>query len=313
MDVFSSFYGLIPVTIAQSLIVSFVVLGVMSPFRILNFPDLTSEGAFPLGGCVCGTLITAGINPFLACAVALVCGFAAGCTTAFIHLRFKINTLLAGILVMTMLYSINLRIMGRTNIPLFTYDTVFTILAGSVRQFPFRQDSDRWVLIARSWPQCSYFFMSEKGTSMRAVGASPDMAEAQGINVGTATIIGVGAASALSATGGSIMVQTQGFADVNMGFGILINGLAALIIGEAITGRQTILRQVLAPVVGSLVYYQLISFCLTLGLAPADLKFATGAFVLLMLALPNLRKIRRRGSDTGKSQGVDWSGSRGEI
>ena len=135
-----------------------------------------------------------------------------------------------------------------------------------------------------------YFFMSEKGTAMRAVGASPDMAEAQGHHVGTATIIGVGVASALSASGGSIMVQTQGFADVNMGFGILINGLAALIIGEAITGRQTILRQVLAPVVGSLVYYQLISFCLTLGLAPADLKFATGAFVLLMLALPNLRR-----------------------
>jgi putative ABC transport system permease protein len=290
MDVFHSFYGLIPVTIAQSLIVAFVVLGVMLPFRILNFPDLTSEGAFPLGGCVCGTLITAGVNPFVACLVALICGFAAGCTTAFIHLRFKINTLLAGILVMTMLYSINLRIMGRTNIPLFTYDTVFTILAGASANFPWTKILIVGLLIALVVAAMLYFFMLEKGTSMRAVGASPDMAEAQGINVGTATIIGVGAASALSATGGSIMVQTQGFADVNMGFGILINGLAALIIGEAITGRQTILRQVLAPVVGSLVYYQLISFCLTLGLAPADLKFATGAFVLLMLALPNLRR-----------------------
>lgn len=120
LDILTSFYGLIPVTIAQSLIVAFVVLGVMLPFRILNFPDLTSEGAFPLGGCVCGTLISMGVNPFLACGVALVCGFLAGCTTAFIHLRFKINTLLAGILVMTMLYSINLRIMGRTNIPRIT-------------------------------------------------------------------------------------------------------------------------------------------------------------------------------------------------
>ena len=290
MDVLNSFYGLIPVTIAQSLIVSFVVLGVMLPFRILNFPDLTSEGAFPLGGCVCGTLIAAGVNPFLACFVALLCGFAAGCTTAFIHLRFRINTLLAGILVMTMLYSINLRIMGRTNIPLFTYDTVFTILAGASANFPWTKILIVGLLVALVLGAMLYFFMSEKGTAMRAVGASPDMAEAQGINVGTATIIGVGVASALSATGGSIMVQTQGFADVNMGFGILINGLAALIIGEAITGRQTILRQVLAPVIGSLVYYQLISFCLTLGLAPADLKFATGAFVLLMLALPNLRR-----------------------
>ncbi|MBB3146763.1 putative ABC transport system permease protein [Phyllobacterium trifolii] len=290
MDVLNSFYGLIPVTIAQSLIVSFVVLGVMLPFRILNFPDLTSEGAFPLGGCVCGTLITAGVNPFLACFIALLCGFAAGCTTAFIHLRFRINTLLAGILVMTMLYSINLRIMGRTNIPLFTYDTVFTVLAGPSANFPWTKILIVGLLVALVLGAMLYFFMSEKGTAMRAVGASPDMAEAQGVNVGTATIIGVGVASALSATGGSIMVQTQGFADVNMGFGILINGLAALIIGEAITGRQTILRQVVAPVIGSLVYYQLISFCLTLGLAPADLKFATGAFVLLMLALPNLRR-----------------------
>lgn len=290
LDVFNSFYGLIPVTIAQSLIVSFVVLGVMLPFRILNFPDLTSEGAFPLGGCVCGTLIAAGVNPFLAVFIALLCGFAAGCTTAFIHLRFKINTLLAGILVMTMLYSINLRIMGRTNIPLFTYDTTFTLLAGPAANFAWVKIVIVGVLVALVVAAMLYFFMSEKGTSMRAVGASPDMAEAQGINVSTATIIGVGVASALSATGGSIMVQTQGFADVNMGFGILINGLAALIIGEAITGRQTILRQILAPIVGSLVYYQLISFCLTLGLAPADLKFATGAFVLLMLALPNLRK-----------------------
>ncbi len=290
LDVFNSFYGLIPVTIAQSLIVSFVVLGVMLPFRILNFPDLTSEGAFPLGGCVCGTLIAAGVNPFLAVFIALLCGFAAGCTTAFIHLRFKINTLLAGILVMTMLYSINLRIMGRTNIPLFTYDTAFTFLAGSAANFAWVKIAIVGGLVILVVAAMLYFFMSEKGTSMRAVGASPDMAEAQGINVSTATIMGVGVASALSATGGSIMVQTQGFADVNMGFGILINGLAALIIGEAITGRQTILRQVLAPVIGSLIYYQLISFCLTLGLAPADLKFATGAFVLLMLALPNLRK-----------------------
>ncbi|QND50547.1 ABC transporter permease (plasmid) [Phyllobacterium sp. 628] len=290
LDILTSFYGLIPVTIAQSLIVAFVVLGVMLPFRILNFPDLTSEGAFPLGGCVCGTLISMGINPFLACGVALACGFLAGCTTAFIHLRFKINTLLAGILVMTMLYSINLRIMGRTNIPLFTYDTVFTILAGPSANISWVKILIVGALIALVVGLMLYFFMSEKGTSMRAVGASPDMAEAQGINVGIATIMGVGAASALSATGGSIMVQTQGFVDVNMGFGILINGLAALIIGEAITGRQSIRRQVLAPVVGSIVYYQLISFCLTLGLAPADLKFATGAFVLLMLALPNLRK-----------------------
>ena len=122
---FSSFVSLIPVTLAQSFILSFVVLGIMIPFRMLSFPDLTSEGAFPLGGCVCGILLAAGVTPPLAIAVAFVIGLAAGCCTAFIHLRFRIHTLLAGILMSTMLYSINLAIMGKSNLSVFGSSTVF--------------------------------------------------------------------------------------------------------------------------------------------------------------------------------------------
>jgi putative ABC transport system permease protein len=134
------------------------------------------------------------------------------------------------------------------------------------------------------------FFKTEKGTAMRAVGANPDMAEAQGVGVWAATIGGVGAASAFAALSGALMVQSQGFSDINMGLGVLINGLASLMIGEAIIGRATMTRQLLAPFVGSIAYYMLVSLCLSAGMPPPDLKLATGLFVLIMLALPSLRR-----------------------
>lgn len=288
----TSFIGLIPVTLAQSLILAFVVLGIMIPFRMLNFPDLTSEGAFPLGGCVCGVLLAAGVAPFPAVLVAMLVGFLAGCCTAFIHLRFRIHTLLAGILMMTMLYSINLRIMGKSNLSVFGSPTLFDNVPLTQAGFPAAKIVVAGLFGLVVFLLLDYFFKTEKGTAVRAVGANPDMAEAQGINVWAATIGGVGMASAFSATGGALMVQSQGFADVNMGIGILINGLAALMIGEAIVGKKTVLRQLLAPFIGAVVYYQLVSLCLAAGMPPPDLKLATGLFVLAMLALPSLKRSR---------------------
>lgn len=290
--VFTSFIALIPVTLAQSLILAFVVLGIMIPFRTLNFPDLTSEGAFPLGGCVCGVLLAAGASPLTAIAAAIIAGFLAGCCTAFIHLRFRIHTLLAGILMMTMLYSINLRIMGKSNLSVFGSPTVFDWAPFVQPGFPAAKIMVAGLIGAIVFVALNLFFKTEKGTAIRAVGSNPDMAEAQGINVWVATIGGVGLASAFSATGGALMVQSQGFADVNMGLGILINGLAALMIGEAIVGKQTVFRQLAAPFVGAIVYYQLVSLCLAAGMPPPDLKLATGLFVLAMLALPSLRRSR---------------------
>ena len=296
MDIFqtilTSFISLVPVTLAQSLILAFVVLGIMIPFRTLNFPDLTSEGAFPLGGCVCGVLLAAGASPLTAIALALAAGFLAGCCTAFIHLRFRIHTLLAGILMMTMLYSINLRIMGKSNLSVFGTPSVFDWVPGVQPGFPVSKIIVAGLIGVVVFLALNMFFRTEKGTAIRAVGANPDMAEAQGINVWAATIAGVGLASAFSALSGALMVQSQGFADVNMGLGILINGLAALMIGEAIVGKQTVLRQLLAPFVGAIVYYQLVSLCLAAGMPPPDLKLATGLFVLAMLALPSLRRGR---------------------
>ena len=289
---FSSFVSLIPVTLAQSFILSFVVLGIMIPFRMLSFPDLTSEGAFPLGGCVCGILLAAGVTPPLAIAVAFVIGLAAGCCTAFIHLRFRIHTLLAGILMSTMLYSINLAIMGKSNLSVFGSPTVFDWVPFTEAGFPASKIVIAGLVALVVLIALNLYFKTEKGTAMRAVGSNPDMAEAQGINVWAATIGGVGIASAFSAAGGALMVQSQGFADVNMGIGILINGLAALMIGEAFTGKQTVLRQLLAPFVGSIIYYQLVSLCLAAGMPPPNLKLATGLFVLAMLALPSIRRSR---------------------
>ncbi|WDZ79848.1 ABC transporter permease (plasmid) [Ensifer adhaerens] len=288
----ASFVSLVPVTLAQSLILAFVVLGIMIPFRMLSFPDLTSEGAFPLGGCVCGVLMAAGMSPLAAIAIALVAGFVAGCCTAFIHLRFRIHTLLAGILMMTMLYSINLRIMGRSNLSVFGAPTVFDWTPGLQPGFPASKIVVAGLIAIVVFILLYHFFRTEKGTAVRAVGANPDMAEAQGINVWLATIGGVGLAGAFSAGSGALMVQSQGFADVNMGLGILINGLAALMIGEAIVGKQSVLRQLAAPFVGAIVYYQLVSFCLAAGMPPPDLKLATGLFVLAMLALPSLKRSR---------------------
>lgn len=289
-DILSTYLSLITVTLGQSLVLSFVVLAVMMPFRILGFPDLTSEGAFPLGGCICAVALLAGVPPIPALLLSAAAGFVAGSTTAFLHLRFGIHTLLSGILVTTMLYSINLRIMGRANVPIFSQDKIFDLLGSTGWSGTTIKIAIAGALVLITLAVLNFWYLTERGTAMRAVGANPDMAEAQGINVWRATIGGVGVAGAFAAFGGGLMVQSQGFADVNMGLGILINALAALMIGEAIIGKRTFARQLLAPFVGAIIYYQLISICLAAGLPPGDLKIATGLFVILMLAAPKLRR-----------------------
>lgn len=288
MDTLNSFIGLVPISLAQSLIYAFVALAVMIPFRLLNFPDLSCEGTFPLGGCICGALLAAGVSPLPAMALGVAGGFAAGTATALISLGFRISSLLAGIIVITMLYSVNLRVMGRSNIALFNYDNVFNLIHDGLNGSLPGKIVLLAAVVSAVIGLLYAFLRTEHGIAFRAVGSNLEMAQAQGINVWWVTVLGVGAAAALSAFAGTIVVQSQGFADVNIGFGVLINGLAAVIIGELLLGRRTVLRQLLAPVAGSIVYYQIISVCLAVGLAPTDLKLASGALVILMLALPAL-------------------------
>jgi putative tryptophan/tyrosine transport system permease protein len=276
MAILSAYYNLIPVTLLQGVIYAFVALGIMIPFRLLSFPDLTAEGAFPLGASVTAAALAAGLEPISATAAALVAGFAAGATTALIHRVFRLNTLLCGI-------------MGKPNIPLFTYDDLFAIFLGDHS----RSLAARIAFVAAIAALCTIalycFLQTEVGLALRAVGASQSMARAQGLSVSYYLVLGIGLAGALTAIGGSILAQNQSFADVNMGFGVLVNGLAALIVGEQLIGRGSLTRQLTAPLVGAIVYYQVISFALALGLQPSDLKLLTGLFVLLLLGLPLLR------------------------
>ncbi len=286
----ASFWNLVPITLVQGLLYAFIALGVMIPFRLLSFPDLTSEGSFPLGGCLCAILLLAGIDPFAATAAAMIAGAAAGAVTAFIHLRFRINTLLAGILVMTILYSVNLRVLGKANAALLSNETVLSLISPELHtNVPYQVMLAAATMVA-VLAVLVWLARTEVGLSLRAVGVNPRLAQALGIGPWAWIIAGLALANALSAFAGAVVVQLQGFADVSMGFGVLINGLAAVIVGETLVGRSTVLRQIVAPVVGSVVYYQLVSVGLSLGLKPADLKLATGVFVLVTLALPALRQ-----------------------
>jgi putative ABC transport system permease protein len=290
MEIAASFWNLVPVTLVQGVLYAFVALGVMIPFRLLSFPDLTSEGSFPLGGCLCAALMVAGLNPLVATLLAVAAGMLAGLTTAFVHLRFRINTLLAGILVMTILYSVNLRVMGKANVALIGMDSLLHWISPRIVTDVGLQLAVLGTLVAIALAALLWLLSTQAGLSMRAVGANAALAPALAINPWTYILAGLALANGLSAFAGALAVQLQGFADVHMGFGVLINGLAAVIIGETLIGRQTMLRQIAAPLLGSIVYYQLISLGLALGLKPADLKLATGLFVLATLALPALRR-----------------------
>jgi len=259
------------------------------PFRILNFPDLTSEGSFPLGAAVCAALMVLGWGVIPAMLVAMAAGFCAGCSTAWIHQKVKINTLLCGIIVLTMLYSINLRVMGQPNVPLFTLESVFSWVLGEHKDNSWWQAVFVGGVVAGFCALLYWFLNTQVGSAMRAVGSSLAMSRAQGINVTLYTVTGLGLANALAALSGAVLAQNQGFADVNLGFGVLVNGLAAVILGETLVGTRTVLRQVIAPVVGALVYYQVISAALAVGMRPSDLKFITGLFVLITLAIPAIR------------------------
>lgn len=289
-EVLASFWNLVPVTLVQGLLYGYIALAVMIPFRLLAFPDLTSEGSFPLGGCVCATLMVAGANPLLATLAAFAGGMLAGLSTAFIHLRFRINTLLAGILIMTILYSVNLRVLGKSNAALIGMDTLLTWVSPAALTSVGLQVALFAALAVAVLGVLHWFLSTEIGLSLRAVGANAALAPALAINPWTYVLGGLALANGLAALAGALAVQLQGFADVHMGFGVLITGLAALIIGETLIGRQSVARQLAAPLLGSLVYYQLVSLGLAIGLKPADLKLATGLFVLLTLALPALRR-----------------------
>ncbi|HRE30535.1 MAG TPA: ABC transporter permease [Candidatus Berkiella sp.] len=269
----ATYLSLIPSGFLYALILSMVAFGVMIPFRLLNFPDLTAEGAYPLGGAVACVLAVKGGHPLLAILVATLCGGLMGIGTAYLHLRLRLNTLLSGIILSAMVYSINLRLMGKPNVPLFEINNLFP--------------SNMFLLFCINvliLGLCYYFLLTEKGLRLRAVGLNAHCAAKQGIITSKYLFLGLFVGNALSALAGGIMVQIQHYADISMGLGIVIHALAALMIGESLVGTQTLGKQMLAPFVGAIIYQQMQGIALSMGLAPTDLKFITGAIVLLAIS-----------------------------
>jgi putative ABC transport system permease protein len=292
------------------LILALLALGIFISFRIFEFPDITAEGSFTFGAATASSLIVAGVNPLLASMVAFVAGMAAGASTGFIHTRFKINPLLAGILVMTALYSVNLHVMGKSNMPLLNETTVFTWIENLSATVSGPDDKmmiigwevatkDVWLLLfcflsivvfcVILW----WFFKTNIGTAMRATGDNPQMIRALGVNTKMLIIGGIALSNGFIALAGAMLAQFQGFADVQMGLGMMVWGLASVIIGEAIINDNSIGFIITGAVVGSVLFRLLVAIALRWGLNPNDLKIITALFVFIALILPGLMKNKK--------------------
>jgi len=285
-------------SVEEGLLFGILTLGVYISFRVLNFPDLSVDGSYPLGAAVAGMMIFRGVNPFLTLPVAVVAGALAGLMTGFLHTKLKIAPLLAGIITMICLYSINLRIMGRPNISLSPYlghKTVISILKGlnlplkSVYLIPIVF----FLIVLVLKLLLDLFLHTELGLAIRATGNNEEMARAEGINTDTSKLIGLSLSNGLVALAGALFAQYQGFSDIGMGIGMIIAGLASVIIGGALIKGRTIGLITLGVIVGAIVYRLAIAAALkwgyNLGFKPTDLKLLTGLLVIVILAFPILR------------------------
>jgi putative ABC transport system permease protein len=278
--------------IAQGLAYAALAWGVYLASRVLRFADITPDGTFPLGASVTAALIVSGTDPLIATLAAIVAGMLAGYVTGLLHTRLGVKDLLAGILVMTALYSVNLHVMGRSNISLLDKATVV-------------KDVHRMLPASVTWPDnfslgflfaiitivlgtlVTLYLRTDFGMAMRAVGDNPAMITAQGVDKRRMIELGLALANGLVAFSGALMAQQQGFADVGMGVGTLVAGMAAVIMGETLLRKKRgIGRTVVVVAIGAILFRSLVALALRVGLNPIDLKLATAAFVLAALALP---------------------------
>jgi putative tryptophan/tyrosine transport system permease protein len=293
------------------LILSLLALGVFITFRIFAFPDITADGSITLGAAVTATLLVRGVDPFLATAAAFFAGMLAGATTGTIHTKFKIQGLLSGILVMTALYSVNLHVMGKSNVPLLSSVTLAskaesagTAIAGAtaVNLLGWNvgiRDLSVFVEILVGMMLFAgilyAFFRTNLGTAMRATGDNDQMIRALGVSDGAMKTFGLAVSNGLIALSGALLAQYQGFADVQMGIGMVVWGLASVIIGEALVGTRQLGLTITGTIMGSVLFRLLVAIALRWGLNPNDLKMITAAFVFVALILPAfIGKLGRR-------------------
>ena len=273
-------------TLFQGLIYAVLALGVYITFRVLNFADMTSEGSFTLGGSVCAIMISNDINPMISLVVAGLIGSLAGLFTGILNTKFKIQDILSGILTMIALYSINLRVMGKSNISLLGKNTIFKMLGNSnMSDFVIGSIICLFLLV------CMYlFFKTQIGLSVRATGDNEQMARALGINTNLNKILALMISGFICSLSGALVVQNQGYSDINMGTGVIVIALASIVIGEAIIKKDSFLVRLISVVFGAVAYKFIIFFVLNLGMDPSDLKLFTSAIVIILLCIQNLRK-----------------------
>ena len=275
------------------LIFSLVALGVYISFRLLRFPDLTVDGSFPLGGAVCAILISTGTNPWLATLAATAAGAVAGLITGWLNVRLKIMDLLASILMMIALYSVNLRIMGGPNVPLINDTTLFTLLQPDSIPDYVARPMILFLVVVLAKLVLDWFFATERGLAIRATGSNARMARAQGINTGAMVLLGMAISNALVGLAGALFAQTQGGSDISMGIGTIVIGLAAVIVGESILPSRRIVWATLAVIVGAIVYRFFIAAALNsdfIGLKAQDLNLVTAVLVTVALVIPQLKR-----------------------
>lgn len=263
-----------------------MTIGVYITYRVLDYADLTVDGSFALGGAVAAKLIIMGINPFLATTVAFIAGMLSGVVTGLLHTKLKIPALLSGILSMIALYSINIRVMGKANISLLKTTTVFSVfentgLSATTISLLVGLVCCIVVIILLYW-----FFGTELGSAIRATGNNENMIRAQGVNTDAMKIIALFLSNGFVAMSGALVAQSQKFADVGMGTGTIVIGLASVIIGEVLFGTRNFMNCLISLLLGSIVYRIIIAIVVNMGMESTDLKLFTAIIVALALALP---------------------------
>lgn len=275
-------------TIGQGLIWSLLAIGLFITFRILDFPDMTVEGSFPLGACIAVINMHNGQPVFISMLFAFLGGCLAGFATAILYTKLKVPVLLSGILVMTALYSINLRILGKANLSLLDKKTIFSNFANLPTGFNIIVIGLIFILII----VCLFalFLNTEMGQALIATGDNEIMAESLGISIDNMKILGLMVSNGLVALTGSLVAQQSGYADITMGIGVIVIGLAAIIIGEVAFGDLSLTNRIIAIVVGSIFYRIILLVVLQLGFNPNDLKLISAIILAICLSLPEVRK-----------------------
>lgn len=285
----------------EGLVYAIMALGVYITYKILDFPDLSVDGTFPLGGAVTAVLIIAGVNPLLTLPISFVIGAVAGVLTGLIHVKLKVRDLLSGIIMMTALYSLNLRIAGKANLPIFTKETIFdneflnSNIAGGFK--PYIKLTVLLIVVIVMKLLLDTYLKTKSGYILRAVGDNDTVVTSLAKDKGLVKIVGLAIANAFVALAGCIYTQKSGFFEISTGTGTIVIGLASVIIGINVFKKLTFFKATSAVIFGSILYKACVAFAIACGMAASDLKLITAVLFLIILVVSNERKRRVRSND----------------